>query len=397
MAVDRNREKRSYSAIGQKWDIAYPNDVAGPFPYTVSVAKTYDQIKKKRTSGIGLTPPSPFSSLKISYKPPLFNQEYRRRGVLRGYLHNVPCSAGGENMGSPALGWGSLEGTDSSNVAKLLSNTNPFRYEISVPIMISELVEATSLLKLAVSNAFTLTGSAYLNWEFGWKLMLSDIRTLHSITASIESRIREFNSIVQTGGLRRKAFCTSGSTTDQSTGVPIYSAPSVSRYGTVRREYKTKVWGSVRWVPNRGKEVDILALANFNEACKTVLDLRFPDASTIWEAIPFSWLIDYFLNVGDALNAIEQTDLVLPKDICLMRHRKVTLITDGDPLVNTPGAINQWDESFVQGETVYDLKLRSVHTISGVSDLLSFGIMSKGQATNLFALILTLLKHRGLK
>jgi hypothetical protein len=135
-------------------------------------------------------------------------------------------------------------------------------------------------------------------------------------------------------------------------------------------------------------------LAAFNESCKIVLDLQRPDASSIWEAIPFTWLVDYFLNVGDALHAVENTDKVLPTDICIMKHRVVTVEYVGIVPGNTPGDLWQRNESFSAGKTTYDVKLRETANPTSASDLLSFGFMSKGQATNLIALIASLTRFR---
>jgi hypothetical protein len=260
--------------------------------------------------------------------------------------------------------------------------------------MAAELIEAASLLKLALNNALSLVGSAHLNYNFGWRLMMQDIRSLAAITTAIESRISEFNAIVSKGGLRRSGIflVTSGDSLPEAT-TAIFSNGLGSWFAKVNISFRTKVWGSVRWVPNRTSPVDLAKLTSFNEACKTVLDLRYPDPATIWEAIPFSWLSDYFLNVGDVLNAIQDTDKVLPVDICLMRHRTVTRESIGivHPENDYP---YRRANSVSPGKTVYDRKLRNVVTVDSLGDLLSFGIMSKGQATNLIALLASLSRFK---
>jgi hypothetical protein len=391
MVQNRNRERRRTAAAGTSWEKS-TGVIGGPYPYTQSVQKTFDQIKKKKNTITGLTPVSPFDSLNITYVPTFFSSDYYYNGELLSYKHGIPCYAGSEVMGSPSIGWPAIEGTAQSNVAQLLANTNPFRYTVSVPIMVTELIDAGSLLRISCRNALSIVGSSYLNWNFGWKLMMNDIRTLASITTAIESRIKEFNSIVQTGGLRRRVFICQGSHVDSSTGT-IYSAPSISRTADMTTTYTSKVWGSVRWVPNRASPIDLTKLATFNEACKIVLDLQRPDPSTIWEAIPFSWLVDYFLNVGNALKAVERSDLVLPTDICIMKHRIAKTVYKGNPYVNVPGP-QQYSEHFDNGFTVYDRKYRETQNPNSAKDLLSFGFMTKGQATNLMALLFSLNRFR---
>lgn len=224
--------------------------------------------------------------------------------------------------------------------------------------------------------------------------MQQDIRSLASITTYVEARIKEFNAIVSKGGLRRKhIFLASGGFQNPTETGPIFSNGLGSWNGEVSTSFRTKVWGSVRWVPNRASPLDLSKLTAFNEACKIVLDLKAPDPATIWEAIPFSWLSDYFLNVGDALQAIQDTDKVLPTDICIMRHRTVTRVTKG---IQKPEEDYPWlrQNSISAGKAIYDSKIRTVVNPTSLGDLLSFRIMSKGQAINLIALLASLSRFK---
>jgi len=343
-----------------------------------------------------LTPPSDLVLKKTDIVPPFLN--YRLSAITDGTLYyemkDVPCyPPGGLIPDNPPLGWEYYEGTTAELTAKLLADTNPFRYTISVPVMILELVEAASLLKLAANNFFSLIGSSHLNLVFGWEATIKDIRTLASITTSIENRIKEFNQIVERGGSRRRVRLASGGDSSPESTVSIYSSGLGSWDAKVNTSYRTKVWGSVRWVPNRAKPINFADLTRFNEACKVVLDLRTPDASTIWESIPFSWLVDYFVNIGDVLSAIEDTDKVLPTDVCIMRERWVTTHAVGiaKPEVDPP---YRRANSISPGKVAHHMKLRNVIVPDSIGDLLSFGFMTKGQATNLAALLLSLTRFR---
>jgi hypothetical protein len=115
--------------------------------------------------------------------------------------------------------------------------------------------------------------------------------------------------------------------------------------------------------------------------------------AVIWEAIPFSWLVDYFVNVGDALSAIEDTDKVLPVDICIMRERRITSVTKG---IRKPEDDYPYlrKNSISGGLVDHVWKTREVVHPDSVGDLLSFGFMSKAQATNLLALLMSLARFR---
>jgi hypothetical protein len=305
----------------------------------------------------------------------------------------LPCTTFGSGKGwiGPAEWFLAERDTTEGFAAKLLADTNPFRYEVSVPIMVFELLEASTLLNISTKTLFTLLGGQHLNYVFGWKQMLDDVKTLVKITSAIESRIKEFNSLVQHGGLRRfKKLYKGASSGPLSDPTDVWSTHGFSLKGQYKAAWSSEITGSCRWRPKRGKAIDINKLATFNQAAKIVFDIQPADLSTVWESIPFSWLIDYFLNVGDTLSALENSDLVEPYDICIMRHRKVHTSTTGWNLSTSDWP---WNRSYTSspGHVYQEFKLRTVvPTPTDYGDLLSFGIMSRSQATNLIALLISI-------
>jgi hypothetical protein len=161
--------------------------------------------------------------------------------------------------------------------------------------------------------------------------------------------------------------------------------------------------------------IPIEPIAQFNLAVKQVLDLDSWDMSTLWEMIPFSWLIDYFVNIQDRLLAIESTEHFLPKHICIMQER-VSINTyinwqnDRPDVTETPppgrGAVG-WNNGstanlhrpFVQrtppsGVTTTRWHIRSVYETGDIGHLLSFSFFSETQAVNILALIAVLAKRK---
>lgn len=202
---------------------------------------------------------------------------------------------------------------------RLLEKTNPFRSEFSVPVFIKELVDIGSMFKLAARSFAGFVGGAYLNYRFGWLTFIQDLKTLASITKALERRIKEFNSLKRHGGLRRRVYLGghSGTLTD-----PLFLANSTWGWTArinLNHSARVDVYGSVRWVPTRDFREDLRQLNIINLAFRKVFDLEAPDPSTVWEMIPFSWLIDYFTSIGTYLRANNGAVLVQPKDICLVR------------------------------------------------------------------------------
>lgn len=367
----------------------------GSWPYLVEQWECHDFVDKTKSTLTGRTPPSDLNLRKTTITPPFLNYQFTSNwdGKLYDRFDDLPGYAPGIALETPPGGWAALEGNSTELVAKLLADTNPFRYDVSIPIMISEFLEAGSLLKLASNNFLSLTGSAHLNWVFGWGPLFQDLKVLASITTVVEKRIREFNDLLKKGGISRRKWLAASGDSFPPSQQSVFSNSWVEIHADVSYSFKTKVWGSVRWVPDRLETVEIEKLTQFNNALLQALDIKAPDLSTLWEAVPWTWLIDYFVNVGDVLQAIESSDLVIPTEICLMRHRTVTTVSKP----KGGGVSNIYDlkaYSGSAGTVVHDIKLRNVMSADDIGDLLSFGFMSRAQATNLLALLASLTRFK---
>lgn len=390
MPIVRTRSRSIYQASGG----VFYNNTEFPGGNQEIFRKEITDVIRKTKRPNGMTPPS---DLNLRHKTVeggilTYSQRYLFQPKAIRIFRGVSVVQIGESgHGLPPGGWEALEGTSNELTAELLALTNPFRYTVSVPVMVAELVEAAGLLNWIKTSIAGTIGSAYIVNQWGYEPMVRDIKDLVKITSAIETRVKEFNSLLKTGGLRRKVELrrkgVHGSTVSQT----CWSTYGITFSCTATPHYRSKVWGTVRWVPNRDSPIDLTLLTQFNEAAKIVLDLRRPDASTIWEAIPWSWLVDYFLNVGDSLKALEDTDKVIPTDICIMRERTVEFSNELVPASWHNGVTSgqQYYTHFKTGTVRWLHKLREVRPVTGVEDLLSFGIMSKNQATNLFFLLLS--------
>lgn len=387
----RTRSRSLAGSQGQFIQGGSPPTISGPFSYQArysEIVDSYDKIMRFD----GSLPPSDLFIMKESMLPLTvsFTKIRQSDGYLAQQGKSLPCvTVGTGKTWVKPSDWALNEKlSESALVAKLLANTNPFRYEVSIPVMVFELLEVSTLLKLNLNDLFSSVGSGHLNYQFGIRPMVEDIRKLLNITKSIESRIQEFNSLVKKGGLRRTMILERGSQSWVGPGQAAWSTHGIT-FSSVRVscDWSSLVYGSVRWRPKRTALIEVKQLSDFNRAAAIVLDVQKPDLSTIWEAIPFSWLVDYFLNVGDTLQALESSDLVEPYDVCIMRHRKTSTLTEGaNDTTYAYGYATAMQSS--TGVVKQEYKLRKVITNpSGYSSLLTFGILTPSQAMNLVALL----------
>jgi hypothetical protein len=180
---------------------------------------------------------------------------------------------------------------------------------------------------------------AYLTWEYGVKAMMSDVVKALDFVNHTEKRFRELKNLQASKTGLRRIWTT---WRDESLGTPtnivatgLYAEANVVRYqvGTIRRK-----WVSTRWIP----QVDLSSFSDDelrHKANRIVFgtDLSF---ATLWEAMPWSWLIDWFSNVGDIMSQTRNTIPVKHDGSCVMRkaiHRMKSA-----KLISGPGLHIAW-------------------------------------------------------
>jgi hypothetical protein len=349
---------------------------------------------KKEVREDGTLPPTDFELVRKTYQPiRVSGTRYDSEGDLVLRFNSRAYTL---EPSDPSIGWQKIEGNKTTNdfIRDLLSSTNPFRPTVSVPLMIKDLAEAATLLELSAKYLAALPGAAYLNIKFGWEQTINDIYTLAKITKQIEHRIKEFNSLVRKGGLSRSmrlgTFKWSGAKfSNWAVGTDYY----VGIYSNWQAQYTSRVWGSVRWRPKGyynpipAEAIPVGPLESFNAAVRSVFDLGPIDHHTVWNLIPFSWLVDYFTSVSDAMLAVQDSDVVEPYDICIMRHRTSHKNIQGYQY--NPGPHDHFNVSGGSCQKIY--KLRTVRdSAPEYEDLLRFGWFTTNQAETILALLSSL-------
>jgi hypothetical protein len=216
------------------------------------------------------------------------------------------------------------EPSRSELLSLLVSRTAPDRYDASLPVMVVELLEIMTTFRIVTNNFVSLAGSGYLSYNFGIAPFLEDVRSLFQVLSKIESRMREFNSLIGKGGLSRHSqlFTEKFSTTQY--GIPYATNAGRWMICDYVRSYEINIWGTLRWFPKDADEIPTDEFEKRMKAFRLILDLDNPSWDTVWEAIPFSWLIDYFVSIGPALANSSTFDAYVPKHTCLMYDRTVT-------------------------------------------------------------------------
>jgi hypothetical protein len=188
--------------------------------------------------------------------------------------------------------------SDAILAADLLARTNPNRSGISIPNFVWELREIPHMLKKEGDNLIQSHHKGNLAYEFGFKPLLSDLKKLINFSEAVTKRQKELETLFSKG-LNRKRDLWSSSISGGPIDIIAQSGDKLTIHLAVHKTTVRKVWGFVRWFPTNPKlpKGDLRAWARKLEAGAVI------DISTLWDGLPWSWLIDWCSNVGDILAA----------------------------------------------------------------------------------------------
>jgi hypothetical protein len=207
-------------------------------------------------------------------------------------------------------------------VTKALANISPNRAVVNLPLMIYELKDAPrmvgsigKMLLKREKNGGKISAKGwqeikddfqaaegqqipdqFLSWSFGWAPLISDLEGLLNFAKSWEDRM-DYLRKVQKGvkvqrNLKRHSF--------KEAQAPY----SIANSGLVL--LREKQWDVSYWYTARIKpKSEDLPTDGLSGELYSLLNILGVDSPTklLWDSIPWSWLIDYFGNIGDFLEA----------------------------------------------------------------------------------------------
>lgn len=274
---------------------------------------------------------------------PLFIEKrvYVRPGVLNGQAsafpvfryHNYPYFSQGDFSHLPAA---TTPPTNSFAVTKAAADSNPSKPTVSVPVFLAQLKEIPKSLK-EVGDA-KVSNSAVAH-NFGWAQLYQDVANMFNFTDQVNKRVKQLTAAHGHSGARGHEVIWGDHAAQFISGLTVWSLEAyivVNDWKTTTRQ----MWASVRWVADSPGLVPADQI--LNQARLAVHGWRLAPAD-LWELIPWSWFVDYFVNVSDYLEATQNSLGIHPERGCVMLE---TLTThrhepDSDPGPNftyTPAA-----------------------------------------------------------
>jgi hypothetical protein len=235
--------------------------------------------------------------------------------------------------------------SNTSVATSTLAASNPSRPYISVPNFVYELKDLPEMIrdigkiKLYAKRFYYRNkpgghwkpvgskdiANHYLSGVMGWSPLISDIRKLLDFQAKVTKRMRELDRLFNDNkGLHRKVHSPSWvQVLSDTRSVTVDSSLSVLTTCRVDRITRVEKWGSTRW------SATALPLVKYNDkqlhslALSLVLGLN-ANPKALWDALPWSWMIDWFVNVGTYLQAHTNIVPVIPQTPCVMVYQRTT-------------------------------------------------------------------------
>lgn len=209
------------------------------------------------------------------------------------------------------------EQSNAAYAAQTIARTTPSHPAVDVVQNVLEIGDIPRVLKLRGDTLLRMGANEFLRLEFGIKPLLKDIKRTLDWGDGVSKRFAQINKIRETGGFRKTVTLDSLSNTQQNNNIALQSAGAffTDSYETVGHRI---IRGHARYLPT----VDFKKYTA-GEMYAMAFDAYFGaeySFSGFWEGMPWSWLIDWYTNVGDLLMARRNIVPVTCQGVSLMRH-----------------------------------------------------------------------------
>lgn len=319
--------------VGQQWYDFVPPYGNGPWvsPYTYrkyyygshyhNREQTWDELHPGPPYKKG----GPFDTIKYSTDQYVIKGNctaiYGMKKYTGGFLPNIFPSSYldySNPADAKAADWG---GDLADKGAKAWNRFRPTRSDAEMGVFLGEIREVPRMLKTTAkgfrdvwkSMGGSVSGfgpksvaNHWLNTQFGWFPFLADLQAFHKATVNLDARMKQLrkdnNQWIKRGGTLERTTDVEVVVEDLVTGhTPTLSTTLYSQtpYGTRRviRDYVQRIWFEGRfkyWIPSLGKSPwNVRELAHIYGF--------MPSPALVWNLTPWSWLIDWCSDAGDAI------------------------------------------------------------------------------------------------
>lgn len=246
--------------------------------------------------------------------------------------------------------------SDAAAITKIAADTNPSRVVVDTPVMLFEL---GNLPKLLWENGLKTARRAELDRKFGgrvdyrkydagkdkpsnsvvastfgWEQLFRDLFNLLRFSDIVEERIVELENIAKKGGMTRTRRMGTATNSEVNANSLIHQTEWTVTCRTTKTTVSEK-WASIRWVPDFGFENRKIRTNGMTQKIRVAVSGWNISPATVWEMLPWSWMVDYFTNIGDLLKASNNSLGYHIENACVM-NKITTRVKVGPTVLVTP-------------------------------------------------------------
>lgn len=244
--------------------------------------------------------------------------------------NNVPSYTGW----SPDV---TLPAAESVTTARLLAQTGPLTAQVNLPLFIYELKDIPMMLRHAGNLLHKIRrpsglkvdkeiAAATLAYQFGWKPLIEDLGKLLDFANRVRRTQENIRKAGQPSGLRRRIPLDETSSAKTVTRSLMTSPVTVTRpcLDVLHR----RRWASVRWAAKSGQNVG--RDPSWTESVRIALGFQTGYIPiTVWKAIPWTWMIDWFTDISNVLIANHNLLHYTCKSCCVMTETRGSVSCEG--------------------------------------------------------------------
>jgi hypothetical protein len=309
---------------------SYQQDVGGAFTMRKSYVAEPEMM-------------APPVELKQDWVPTTFNPSRNTRFIYQGPLgfgiaprfYAFPPSAESSESALSALGTTAIARCSPTNsVADLASSLIELRRE-GLPKLLGSVFWKKRTLDIRASAKEA--GGEYLNLEFGWKPLVSDVKDAAQALAEFDQRMKQYE--LDAGNVVRRRYqfppleskkvevLQSGISPNMSPDVPGWWDPATQGRGSCVRTRVTTVrqWFSGAFTYHLPSDYQSReGVARLADQGRHILGLDLTP-EVLWNVAPWSWAADWFSNTGDVIHNLTDwsSDGLVLKYGYIMEHSVV--------------------------------------------------------------------------
>jgi len=216
----------------------------------------------------------------------------------------------------------------SDAVDQVLKRTYPGKPLLDLPVSIAELRDIPHMFRIVGDGFFKKSANSYLLYQFGWKNFFNDLRNVFvQFPNAIARRNKQLQDLKKYGSKVKVAKLGSDSASFIDKHLSVTTTGGLDIYVDHSITTTVDLWGFARWrLSDFGNMWLDSDSAIVEEAKRSLLGLDNP-VKSFYDALPWTWLIDWFVNLGDILERQGNALFLEPGEVCLCRSTRTELKT----------------------------------------------------------------------